>query len=344
MRVPPGRADDFLRRPDANVRAVLLYGVDEGLVRERAGTAVGSVLDDPADPFRLAQLAAGAIARDPALLADEVAAISMVGGRRVIRLRDAGDEIAAPLKAVLESCPGDALVVIEAGNLSPRSTLRKLCEGAENAAAVACYADTEGDLGRLVDEVLGGADIAIDREARDFLLANLGGDRQMSRRELEKLALYVGVGGQADLAAAAACVGDSSALTLDDLVHAVANGDTGGVVRYLQRNWDEGLAPVTVLRAMQRHLQRLHLVGGLCAAGRTMDDALRQLRPPVFWKQQQGFRQQASRWSTRRLEDAMAQLTEAEIDSKSTGLPPHAVCERALLRTAMTARRQQIAG
>lgn len=339
MKIAAGRADGFVRSPDAQARAVLLYGADDGLIRERADIVARSVVEDLSDPFRVAQLAAGQVARDPALLADEAAAIAMTGGRRVIRLREAGDDVAGAVGSVLDKPVGDALIVIEAGNLPPRSALRRLCEGAASAAAVACYADTGAGLAQLIDDVLGAADISIDRDARDYLLANLGGDRQLSRRELEKFCLYVGAGGQARSDDVVACVGDSSVMTLEDLLFAVTGGDIDAAAGSLGRIRDEGVAPVAVLRAMQRHVQRLHLADGLRRGGLSTEDAMRQLRPPVFWKQQQAFKQQQAQWSTHDLEAALAQLTEAEVESKTTALPAQAVCERALLRIARSAAR-----
>ena len=37
MKIAPARLAAFLQRPDPAIRAVLLYGPDAGLVRERAG-------------------------------------------------------------------------------------------------------------------------------------------------------------------------------------------------------------------------------------------------------------------------------------------------------------------
>ncbi len=52
MKIAAGRADGFVRNPDAQARAVLLYGADDGLIRERADIVARSVVEDPSDPFR----------------------------------------------------------------------------------------------------------------------------------------------------------------------------------------------------------------------------------------------------------------------------------------------------
>src|SRR5439155_20144342 len=142
MKIAPNRLADFLRRPPPEIRGVLVYGPDAGLVRERADQLTASICGDLKDPFRISELSPAILAGDPARLADEVAAMSLVGGRRVVRIRDAGEALAALLAGTLAGARGDSLIVIEAGDLPARSGLRKLCEAAANAAAVPCYADS----------------------------------------------------------------------------------------------------------------------------------------------------------------------------------------------------------
>src|SRR5437588_8187625 len=123
MKLPASRVETFLRRPDPDIRAVLLYGPDAGLVRERADAVARTVCPDLRDAFLVAELPAAALAADPARLPDEAAQISLMGGRRVVRVRDAGDAVAGIFGRFLAGAPGDAFVVAEAGDLPGRSSL-----------------------------------------------------------------------------------------------------------------------------------------------------------------------------------------------------------------------------
>ena len=126
---------DFLRRPDPAVRAILVYGPDAGLVRERGRILAQSVVADIADPFRVTEIEAKALADDPAQLADEAAALSLTGGRRVVRITGAADRLSALFADFLAHSPGEALVVVEAGDLPGRASLRKAFEAAPAAGA-----------------------------------------------------------------------------------------------------------------------------------------------------------------------------------------------------------------
>lgn len=340
MKVPTNRADTFCRRPDRGIRAVLVYGPDAGQVRERAELLVRSVVDPPTDPFRVADLTGRDVQQDPARLVDEAASLSLVGGRRAVRVREATDSAAEPVKRVLDGPETDSLVVLEAGELGPRAALRKLFEAHDAAAAVACYMPEAGDIARLARDMLSAEGKKLDPDAEDFLSDHLVADRQLARREIEKLIAYLGDDARADLAAVRASIGDQAEQSLDDLVFAAGDGDMATVDRILVKLWGEGASPVGVLRMAQNHFRRLHYARSLMDRGDTPDGAMQKLRPPVFYKVKNRFGGQLRRWPPDRLADALGRLVQAEADCKRTGLPDQTICARTLYQLArMGARR-----
>jgi DNA polymerase III subunit delta len=333
----------FLRQPDLPV--VLLYGPDQGLVRERAERLIGAVLDDPRDPFRLSELSADVVRGDPGRLLDEARALCLVGGRRVVRLRQAGDQAAAACRALLAIAPLEALVVIDAGELGPGSSLRRAIEGARNAAAIPCYRDEARDLGALIERLLAEDGLRLEPEARAYLIEHLGADRGVTRSELAKLALYcagaAGDGpppGRVTLEAAALLVGDSAALDLDDLVHAASLGDALQLERCLDRLLGEGQAPVRLLRALANHLTRLHQLALQVAAGEPAEQVVERARPPIHFRRKASVRQALQRWPANRLATALSRLLAAEIGCKTTGWPAETLCRRVLLGVCLQAR------
>ena len=344
MKIAAKAVDECLRRLDPRIAAVLLYGPDGGRVRERADNLTRDVAGALSDPFRVSELTAASLRDDPARLGDEAAALvlgsspRMGGGRRVIRLRAAGDALAGPLADYLGGPAAPALVVIEAGDLPPRSPLRRLFEGASNAAALPCYRDDAQDLARLVEDEFERRGLSVGPDALAYLVANLGDDRAVTRSEIDKLALYMGDRpGRVELADAVACVGDSAAISLDDVVYAAADGDLAGLDRAVRRGFLEGQSAVSLLRAAARHFLRLHFVAGAAARGGDLGSAIAALRPPVFFKLQDRFRRQVERWPVAALADALDRLIDAEIACKRTGAPDRAICQRALMEAARLA-------
>ena len=338
MKISAGKANQFVTSPPESVRAILLYGPDGGLVRERANLLTESIVDDPKDPFRIAEISVSDIREDAAKLSDEAAAIAFTGERRVVRVRDATDVIAGPLSDFCESPSGDALGIIEASNLTPRSKLRKAFEDADCAAAIPCYADEGKALRDVILETLGKSSIGVSPDAMAFLLDNLGSDRMISRSELDKLRMYIGEGGEVSLDDAIACIGDSASMALDDIAFATAAGNIDRLTHLMDRARREGLAAISILRAVARHFQRLQLVSGSIDEGGSIESAMKSLRPPVFFKQVDVFRSQVRIWPTSRLGLAIASLLNAEVQCKSTGMPVDTICDQTLLRLGAIAQ------
>ncbi|MGH7034817.1 MAG: DNA polymerase III subunit delta, partial [Stellaceae bacterium] len=329
MKLAPQRIAAFLRAPDKEIRAALVFGPDAGLVRERAQLLALAICADLNDAFRVSEIEGGTLAGDPARLNDEAASLSLTGGRRLVRVRGGDDALGAAFERFFKAPPpGDAFILIEAGDLGPRSSLRRVFEAARSAAAIACYLDGPREIAELAREMLGAHKIELRSEAIPYLAAHLGGDRELTRRELEKLALYVGDGGKAGEAEVTAVIGDSADLS-DEVAFAAVDGDAAQLERALNRAFGEGVQPVTVLRAELRHFQRLHLAGSRLATGASEDEALK-FRPLLFFKLADRFKRQLRLWPPARAAAALAALHEAEAEAKTTGIPADTICRAAL--------------
>jgi DNA polymerase-3 subunit delta len=339
MKVSPRDTERFLKQPPADLRGALFFGPDEGLVRERARQLAAAVIDDLEDPFRVVSLTGAEITADPARLADEANALSLTGGRRLVQIRGAADSLANPLKDLLDGPNCEALIVIEAGALAPRSGLRRLLEQSGKGAAIGCYPDEGRDLISVIENDLRGHGLRAEPDVVAYLAANLGGDRMITRNELEKLALYCADAGTVTLDDAEALVGDSASLGLDDVALAAADGDHAAVDRAVARLLNENVASIAILRAVVRHLLRLQRAVGALEAGRSPHDAIAALKPPVFFKHAPRLTAQLRWWPRDSLATALDHLLDAELRCKTTGAPEAAIVSRTLLLIANAAAR-----
>ena len=324
-------------------KAVLVFGADEGQVRETSKKLALQVVEDLSDPFNMVKPTAQAITDDPALLCDELNAMSMMGGRRVVWLDIRGERMGTTLndaiKNAIESQQGDNLLIVSADNLKADNAVRKFFEKSKSAAAMARYADEGRDIGALITEVMNAHQLSIDNDARGFLCTVLGNDRAISRGEIEKLALYKGVGnGSVNIADVKDVVGDNAAFSLDQIADSVLGGQVANLDTLLDRADVNGEAGVAVLFALRYRLLRLHYVKGLIEEGVSPDEAVKKLRPMLFWKDKDRFMAQLRTWSRRQLSDLLEQMTEVEFQCKTTGYPVETITKRFCLSTAVKAR------
>ena len=330
-------AEAFIARPDPARPVVLIFGPDAGLVSERAAALIKASVDDVSDPFSLVRIEAEELSANPARLAEEAQTIPLFGGRRAVWAKAGSRNIAPAVEAVLGLPTSECRVVIEAGDLRRNSPLRVLCERAKNAAALPCYADTERDLGRLVDAEMRAAGLALKPDARAMLIPLLGGDRAASRSELRKLALYARGRAEIDVDDIAAVVSDASTLALDELVDTAFAGRPSDLEAQLAKVRAAGSPVGSIFFAAQRQLAQLHKWRGAIEGGAPF--SIDNVQPPLHFRRKGAVEAALKQWSAARLTAAMAELADAALASRRMSALADTIAERALLSIAVKARR-----
>ncbi len=332
--------DAFLARPDPGRPIILLYGPDAGLVRERADALIASAVDDPNDPFSLVKLDGDELSAEPSRLVDEAMTVPLFGGRRAIRIRAGSRSFANGIDTLAEMPVRDCRVVIEAGELRPESPLRKACERAKTAVAIGCYPDTERDLARLMDDELKLANLRIASDARAALMSLLGGDRQASRNELRKLALYALGKGEVTLDDVTAVVADASDLKLDPIVDAAFAGKPDIVETEFGKAMVAGTYPGVIISAAQRHAAWLHKSALAVADGTPVSTVLDSGFPRLHFSRKAIVELALRNFSGPRLVGIIEQLAAAALDMRKQPALAAAIAQRALLSIAANAKRR----
>lgn len=342
--------DAFLSKRDTAAAAVLVYGPDLGLVRERADKIAALTGADPKDPFNYLELQDGDLKGEPSRLADELCALSLMGGERVIRIRTTGEGAAEAAKIAVEGLDkghlkANGVLIVEAGDLAKTSGLRKAFEASKTAVALPCYADAPADIRAIAQEAARAEDLRFEEDALSLLVSFLGEDRGLSRAEIDKLILYKGPKSvrQGPAAISLEDVKASLVDTISDAAgeaaSAAADGALERLATALHRLQSAGSSPIGTLRLAQREMTRLRAAQAMIAEGASAETAMGRLRPPVFFMEKRAFDARLRRWSTAKIDAALDALLDAETGAKSTGLPDQEIAERALFKIALMAGR-----
>jgi len=332
--------DAFLARPDAGRPIILLYGPDAGLVRERADALMASAVDDPNDPFSLVRLDGDELSAEPSRLVDEAMTVPLFGGRRAIRVRAGSRSFASGIDTLADSPLRDCRIVIEAGELRPESPLRKACERAKTAVAIACYPDTERDLAKLIDDELRVSNLRIAPDARAVLMSLLGGDRQASRNELRKLALYAHGKSEVALDDVMTVVSDASELKLDPIVDSAFAGKPDVVESEFTKAMVAGTYPGVIIMAAQRQAAWLHKSALAVADGTPTSTLLESGYPRLHFSRKANVEIALRNFSPAKLAAIIEQLATAALDARKQASLASAIAQRTLLSIAVNARRR----
>jgi DNA polymerase-3 subunit delta len=319
--------------------AILLHGSDESAVRELASVLVRALAGSLDDPFAVTRLEDSRLVKDKGLLADEVAAIPLIGSKRVIWVTGAGSGFLAAIQTLLESEIRGNLVVAEAGALAKTSALRALFEKSDAAAIVALYEDDAERIRRVIVEELRAANLEAADGAIERLMQLTGPARAQLRQELAKLALYCLDKREVTAEDVEAVCGEASEPTADDACDAAFGGRLEETDAQLRRLMASGLAGNRLLSMFLAHAARLREMRAAIAAGKPASLAMKTARPPIFFRRQSAISQQLNMWSLPALEGAASSLLVAIAQTRELRDLEDAVAVRAILSIARAAGR-----
>ena len=305
----------FVKKPD-HFKTILIFGPDEGLIRDYSKSLVNAVAENPDDPFATTQLEASDIKDEPSKLYEALSAMSLMGDNPIILVRNATDKITKIIKQAGELPECQNQLIVMAGELPARSSLRKLCEQEKNIAVIACYREEGYALERIIKEKFDAASIKYSRDVIDIIKQSLGNDRGVTTSEIDKIITYMGDETQLTIDIVSELINQNDDKGFDDLCTAVADGNSAKVNHLIERLSSEGVNPIAILRSVGRYFTRLSAAQEFASKGKSPADAMKMVKPPVFYKQQQSFGRHMGRCRTSTIDKILSTMTKAETELK----------------------------
>lgn len=336
-----GQVDAFIAGKAPDVPIILVYGKDPGLVTDRVQALMARLLAGNDDPFARVDLDGDAVAATPERLPEEAHAISMFGGRRVIRLRVGTRQIAEAMRPLLSTPPRDCTIILEAGDLKKGAPLLALLEGAKEAVTLPCYPDEGRDLARVIAGAAAAGHLSIDDDAMRLLTSSLGADRLQSKAELDKLVLFCAGRARITLADVEAIVSDAAPLSLDAIIDQATAGEIGAIDEDVRRACLDGARPDVLLGQCLRHLLNLRRLRLDLDAGEPASAVVR--RAGLHFRRQPLVEKQLELWPLAKLDKAIGLVADAMFQARAGGhrALSVAVAVRALWSLALAARRER---
>lgn len=333
MKLSGGQASTYFAKPDPDAAGILIYGADAMRIALKRQQAVAALVGPAGEEeMRLTRMAAGDLRKDPALLMDALKAIGFFPGPRVALVEDANETVGPIITAALaEWAPGDAQIVVTAGALKPSSKLRKAFESHSQTYAAAIYDNppTRGE----IERDLKTTGIAAPPQEAMHMLMDLSKNLEPGdfRQTLEKIGLYK-LSDPTPLSSEdiSNCAPTSFEAEVDDVLLVVGDGHADAIGPVMRRLQAQGANAVTLCIGAMRHFRTLHRAA-LDTSG----------RPQIWGPNRDKMLAQARRWGPIKLESALTELTDTDLQLRSAGqhAPALALVERTFIRLAMLANR-----
>jgi DNA polymerase-3 subunit delta len=171
-------------------------------------------------------------------------------------------------------------------------------------------------------------------------MALLGGDRQASRNELKKLALYAHGQAEVTLDDVMAVVADASEMKVDSIVDGAFAGKPDLVETEFAKAMVAGTYPGMIISAAQRHAAWLHKTALAAAGGTPVSTLLDGGFPRLHFSRKGNVETALRNFSVARLASVIEQLAVAALEMRKQATLAAAIAQRTLLSIAVNAKRR----
>jgi DNA polymerase III subunit delta len=330
--------ESFIKRRSAEMNGLLIHGADSSAVASLSQQVLRGIVGQGDQSFATSRYEVSALKENPGLLDDEFKSMSLLGERRVLIIDGADESCLKSLAPILASSKTGNFVMLLADALSKSSKLRAACEEASLFGALAIYEEDEAALAARIRKLLVTENLRWGDEAEAVFFELVGSDRSTAVQEAKKLVLYCfGSESIAETDVLAIC-GDTAGFGADQLIDAVLDGDMETADRMSASLDADSAGTRGILSVLMFHLTKLQDLRLDMERGSNADMAVRNAKPPIFFKRRSNIIKQLRKFDLADL--ILMQQAVADAMFQTRKLPDlfEAVTNRTLLSLARTAR------
>ena len=338
MKAKPYQVTALANQIQHEFKAALVFGTDLGITREISEKIAGLIVPNMHDPLCVISVTNQKIKEFSGILADEANASSLLGGRKLIWIKEADQTVINAVEDYIERLRTDAFLLISAGNLAKNSSLRQFCETHKSILTIACYPDEAKDVALFIRDTLAEQGIQVQPDAMPMMVERLSENRMTTRRELEKLICFLGQKKTVDVSDVQAVITDTQNASTDKFCCAVAIGNREEADKEYKLMLENGENPVSIIRILSMYFNKL-LVASDVKKEQGADAAVKKIMKPAQFRFENLFRQQVQMWKKSHILKVLDLLISAEKQVKQTGFPADLILDRVIIQISSVSRR-----
>lgn len=215
--------------------------------------------------------------------------------------------------------------------LTPQSKLRQLYEEHTHFLCIPCYALTPQELLHIVTQFFKKHDKVIQTQLAHDLATFLADSPHTIQVELEKILTISGTEPEVTYDHIKGTLVSSKLPEARDLIDAFLNKNQKKFSLLLKSQ--DSATYISTLRMLTGSLLKLHQIKSYMEDGESFEASLKNIRPPVFFKERNIVKSQVQHWSIQNIEETVETLRTLEVNLKKTAVGANEVFAVTLMQT-----------
>ena len=209
-------------------------------------------------------------------------------------------------------------LIIRAGELNTKNKLRNIFDKNRSLVSIACYNDTVFECRNIIERKLLNEGLELSNDQIVFLSKSLFGNRFLVNCEMEKIILYLKQNKSISDKSLRKLINTDTSLELESLIYAVVSGNASQFESFLNKAKKNGLNEITILNALTKHFFKILYTKQHYNETKSYLKAVKLIFPPIFFKLENEFINQAKIWPTSKIENILGKLLNIDIKLKTS--------------------------
>ena len=320
MKIQAYKVQNYIKDiANEKIAGCLLYGPEESVINYRFNFIAKKITPDLADPFLVSNISKERLKEDKSVLADEFFSMSMMGGRKLVMVKDGDNTVADCLKTIFSDDDfhekSNNFILIQGSDFNPSNPLRKIVEASKHFMAIPCYEDDERTIISFIEALLKNKKITFNRDVVMALLEKFGKNRQVIISEIEKISTYLGDNKELTIEIVEKLVKLESEISADEFVMLFASKDYEKAIKSCEKLFRDNFEPIALIRYLLNYLLKLQNAKiEIEKDGVTFDEAVKNQR--LFFKVEDIFKKHLNSLSLNFINHSLKDLAALELTIK----------------------------
>ena len=330
----------IINNGETSLKCILLYGPNTYLINDFYSKLCDSLLDKN-DVFAPSEFNIKEISKNTDAFYNEAKSLAFGGGRKYLKIDMDNSESAGPVLDFLKDNIKETTLLIKGGTLSPRSVIRKSLEKLENTLIVPFYDDDTVNLKNFIKEKADKRNFSFNDGAINAIISMSGFERSQINDAIERIMLYYEFDEDKKIneERVKEILFDTNHSQMSELCKSICMGEAEASQKISERLFLQGVAPPQFISALIIHFQKLHFVGLNIISGQSASEAMKQIKPPIFFKEVNAFKSQVKNWDTNKTDRALEILIENDLLTKTKPGLGKSLVSNIIMRLANVAKK-----
>ena len=248
--------------------------------------------------------------------------------KKIIIISRVSDKIYKYFEDIITRNIDNTNIILNAGILDKKSKLRANFEKNEKLICIPFYSDDSNTLGKIANNFFREKKISISQETINLLVEKCKGDRENLKNELLKIEIYSKNKKNISSQEINKLTNLAENYNHSELADCCLSKNLKKVIHILNENNYSTDDSVAILRVMLSKAKRLLKLRETTKNQTSIDNAISNYKPPIFWKDKEIVKLQIKYWSLKSTNQLIYKLNEIElIVKKQTANSINILCD-----------------